>query len=344
MNNCDLVLELLPKMYKIMVMLKSPSYAKAIYIQLQIIHYHKMQGSFIWDMMQQNMCAFNEEGGEISFSVLSRLVLGDATKAQFDHISRAYSLLHLYREINQDLNDDIKAPLIKHTHLRIRQDCEEVEAVAAYFKEKIRELRSAWFLVYTGTKKSYARKNAEMVAVDRGDPVRELWIHDTTLVLDKMREDCTSKLMMFFLHEYLHIWPEGERSASPPRADDIEIFIDSDGEYMEEELVQAEEDDIDNHGSPDHNVQEDESPHEEQVLVREDDASLADDIEDHKSDHEGEISDPELEPDLDEDVYVDSPPRVSASLHDLFMRGVANSPSKRRRRHASEAYSYPYLP
>ena len=336
MNDYALVEVLLAKMYKVMIILRCNDYAKAIYVQMQIMAYHRMQDSFFWKMMQQNICAFNEEGGEVTFSVLSRLVVGDSTRDYFEHIDKHYYLLHLYRQTNEDVFNDIGDPLIKHNHYKIPQDGEEVQAVAAYFLDKIRELRSNWFLVYTGTKKSYARKNQEMVRVQAADKVKKLWIDDISPVVDQHSAACDNKLNGFWLTQFTAIWPEAIQVVSPIRSDDEEIFSEAADETdseREEDVAEV----INDVRSP---IRDNEIPPELAHVPEGDE----EDAKDENADGDG-ASDRSLDEEYsdDEQPSVLQRPRVSDLYSEQFMRAVVNSPRKRSRRQASESSSYPMV-
>ena len=69
----------------------------------------------------------NEEGGEVSFSVLSRLVVGDSTRGSFEHVDKYYSLLHLYRAVSSDIRHDIKSPLVHRKHHTIDPEFDLIE-------------------------------------------------------------------------------------------------------------------------------------------------------------------------------------------------------------------------
>jgi hypothetical protein len=232
---------------------------------------------------------------------------------------------------------------MKQTHMRILPDSEEVVAVGAYFSEKIRELKTNWFLVYTGSKTSYQRKNKQMVAVQNADDVTELWISDMIPSVDKMNEKCEDKLVSFFMNDFLDIWPEAMRVISPPRPDDI-ILSDDDQSEEEEVVLHPNADEL-----PDRVDDEKVAPEDSGDEAAEDEfVPLPDivlsDYKESSSDDDYEMEDDELKAEPDENYEIDSPPRVSELMSDQFMRSVANSPRKRRRRQAAAHYSYPYLP
>ena len=56
--------------------------------------------------MKENMHMYNEELGEISFSVLARCVLGDNHKSDLQHMRSLYKLLPVYRDTKDQLLAD----------------------------------------------------------------------------------------------------------------------------------------------------------------------------------------------------------------------------------------------
>ena len=61
-------------------------------------------------MLKDNIACVNEESGECSFATLARLVTKSSIKNQFKYMDSIYSILPVYRQICQDVADDVKAP------------------------------------------------------------------------------------------------------------------------------------------------------------------------------------------------------------------------------------------
>ena len=331
---------------KVCMLLNKMKYARAIYLNFQIIHYHKLQNSFFWTMIQENITCLNEECGELSFSVLSRCVLGDTNKSDFDRLSNMYAMIHVYRNINQDLCDDIQAPLIKRTKRCIRVNSEEVTSTGFYFLSKIRELNSNHFLIYTGTKKSYKRKNNELRVVNQNEVVHSFWLDEVASQIESMSSYCLHHTCGYWLHGFRNIWPEARYQPSPLKPSDI---------VMEPDHKQGESDDEDFDDMS--SGEEDDSG----VIVPEEilsDIDLgAEIVNNEEFDLNPDIildSDDMLDEGLDvpndqEDEYPEpfhTPPRVFRTMSEQFMRDVeevSRSPRKRRRTPASHHYSFPFI-
>ena len=65
------------KLLKLFMLLRgrdTTEYEKALLASLLVWARNKHGKSFLWKMFKQNACAFNEEAGEVAFSVLARQV------------------------------------------------------------------------------------------------------------------------------------------------------------------------------------------------------------------------------------------------------------------------------
>lgn len=82
-------------------------YSKAVLLYLFLLQHWEKEFPVVANIWKQNLAAFIEEDGELSFSVLSRTVLADTTKSSFDTMNKAYMGQHMYREAMNDLDQDL---------------------------------------------------------------------------------------------------------------------------------------------------------------------------------------------------------------------------------------------
>jgi hypothetical protein len=82
------------------------AYSRSIMMQLLNMLHQKHHNLPSWQMFEKSTAVYNEEVGEASFSILSRLVLGDTTKCSFSHMDIMYGLIHTYRANNSDMSSD----------------------------------------------------------------------------------------------------------------------------------------------------------------------------------------------------------------------------------------------
>ena len=96
---------------------------------------------------------FNEEVGEHSFSMLSRIVLGDTIKCSFSHMNKLYALANAYRTNIEDMTSDQYRRLRPNKGYDLRKKTALRDAIEAFVHSLIRNVRANTYTVYTGAKK-----------------------------------------------------------------------------------------------------------------------------------------------------------------------------------------------
>ena len=81
-------------------------YQKSMMMQLLLLMYQKQHESPQWKMLVGSVSVFNEEAGEASFSVLSRVCLGDTLKSNFEHMDKMYQLTRQYSVLSDSIQDE----------------------------------------------------------------------------------------------------------------------------------------------------------------------------------------------------------------------------------------------
>lgn len=120
---------------------------------LTLAHWAKTK-HVTYDIMDGNMYMFNEEYGEIFFSTLSRCVLGDNIKADFDHMNKIYKLLPVYRDVQSDIKQDTNRNSDSITwHHVIPIDAPEVTATVFFFSRTIQGILNNTYRSYTRSSK-----------------------------------------------------------------------------------------------------------------------------------------------------------------------------------------------
>ena len=99
-------------------------------------------------MLHTGFSNFNEEDGELSFSVLSRKVIGDTCKASFSHLNNAYQSQNLLKSAASDLISDFGVFAGTSNHQKISPNAPEVKALLAFFKSAFQEIRANSFICY----------------------------------------------------------------------------------------------------------------------------------------------------------------------------------------------------
>ena len=115
-----------------MVLVQKNAYMRSIMMQLLNMMHQKQHNLPSWQMFSKSTAVFNEEVGETSFSILSRLVLGDTTKCSFEHIDLMYGLIHTYRANNADMTGDQRRKTRPNKRYSLDKKQETAEAIPAH--------------------------------------------------------------------------------------------------------------------------------------------------------------------------------------------------------------------
>ena len=104
-------------------------------------------------MFSKSTAVFNEEVGEHSFAILSRLVLGDTTKCSFKHMDTMYGLIHTYRVNNEDMTRDQLRKKRSNKRYDLDKKVETLAAIQAFMLHTIRQIKADAYMVYPGNPK-----------------------------------------------------------------------------------------------------------------------------------------------------------------------------------------------
>ena len=128
------------------------NYPKVILSFMLILQHWKQTNYCGYEMMKKCMAIFNEELGELTFSILARSTLGDHCKNNFEHMDRLFKLLPVYRDMKRDVvQDSGRADSLSWRH-KIKVDSDEVRSCELFLKQMIRELQNNTYKSYNGLK------------------------------------------------------------------------------------------------------------------------------------------------------------------------------------------------
>ena len=136
-----------------MALVQKNAYSRSIMMQLLNMLYQRHQNLPSWQMFMMSTAVFNEEVGEHSFSILSRIVLGDTIKCSFTHMNRLYALVNAYRANVDDMTSDQYRRVRPNKGYDLRKKTALKEAIEAFVHSLIRNVRANTYTVYTGPKK-----------------------------------------------------------------------------------------------------------------------------------------------------------------------------------------------
>ena len=204
--------QLLFKMIKLTILTKSHMYAKNLLLHAHVLSFHDRKRTILHKLMDADLSSFNEEPGEIAFSILNRLVLGDSMKSKFEHVNKIYKLISTYRNINDILQTQLDNN-VRGGHVDIKLDSKECKLMKLYLFSKLQTASSGTFTLYNGTKRSYLNK----FEGDRNQVLSrnaiQIYSDDVTDQVNLKWEQVNKEILgTFWLDQYSSIWPEGKAS------------------------------------------------------------------------------------------------------------------------------------
>jgi hypothetical protein len=259
------------KMLLVMASLNVAEYTRCLMLHLNVVTQHQQQETAVHEMFESNPGAMNEEGGEICFSVLARASVADTQKMKFEHMNKLYKLLHVYREITEELNDDLNGPLEEKKYSTgrfiINPESQEVLETISYFRGVIRNILAGAHTAYDGTLQGYQSKATALLhqVPQEPDKSQDLilnrektlnHIHAQKLWLEK-------KFQEFWVANHADVWPSAAFEHEEHDSDVTltpESVTDEVGTDIEEPMLREEEDL--------HQREEDSSSDDDRPLVR----------------------------------------------------------------------------
>lgn len=214
---------------------KAHDYPLRMLVNLLVMEYWRKSGHVAFKMMKNNMCLFNEEQGEISFSMLARLVLGDSLKSDFEHMNKMYNLIPAFRQVKTDVLADSARPSSLNWRHRITPQDDSVQMVGTFFRRTIRSILEGTFTAYDGT--SLCNRSADASLNHRTNEfMPQVYNPDVLSNLPAMFSAARSLLTCSFLGpDLLDIWPEAKADESEDSLDEDDALQSAADELFSEE-------------------------------------------------------------------------------------------------------------
>jgi hypothetical protein len=225
-------------------------YVVDIGVQLLIIMHQHEQELPQWDMLREQGNLFNEETGEITFSVLARCVVGDTTKSKFDHINKLYRLIHTYQGVDADIKSDAHHGEDLNWRHTVTEDSVEAQSTVEFFRLMVRRIRTNQFQEYDGSKKSFKNSAHAAACMQRRK--------ETTPLADTSRdaEELATEALKKGKNKYegqmwglkvQSIWPEFKHKR-PEELKDMTLFSEEEEDDEEAEIQAIEDSHKEQHG------------------------------------------------------------------------------------------------
>ena len=219
---------------------KGHNYIRVIIIHLLIMLRDRRRNMPAWRILLSGLSNFNEEAGELSFSVLSRACLGDTQTGNHEHLAKLFRLFNVYSAVEAEIEADLASER-NFTSWRKKIDPmgEDVQATIVFVRNRLREIALDQCLVYDGTEASYkSRLHANTQLQTIKPKLNPLWIQDITTIfvghLSKTQEMMNGEWSEWgSIH--LDIWPELQQVQQPQDEEVYPRYDEDDSESADDE-------------------------------------------------------------------------------------------------------------
>jgi hypothetical protein len=199
-------------------------YQRALTCSLLLLHNYRLRNHKCWEMFCNNVSAFNEETGEICFSILARGLAAGGIRSDIKAVNKRYRLIRTKMDIAADLNYDLSGDdFNQHSRNTVHPNGPEVMATVAFFRDMIRKLRVNVYRHYDEQlgNMSDPRSARPRVPAARFTPL-SLDVTSTYIsVVDKL----TKTMNSYWVLDHMDIWPQAMPSISDTENDS---FVTSD--------------------------------------------------------------------------------------------------------------------
>jgi hypothetical protein len=198
----------------------SPMYRKSIQKQLLLLMHLKAKNLPMYHIFKNNLSCFNEESGEVSFSILSRCAINDTRKHDLNHLRTMYRTLNIYWQCKDQIAQDMNEKSIRSwstSHFKIPRTGPEVTETASFFTATIRKIVNDQFLVYN--------KKCFKSSLDAAKHAKSEWhpkIYRKKVWNKFVKKEATEtvlKLKRRWVGQFRHIWPEGDDSSDDEKSE-----------------------------------------------------------------------------------------------------------------------------
>ena len=220
---------LLAAMYKLLIVFlvldssQSREYQRALTMSIHLWEWMRVNDHAGWHIFRQNASAFNEESGEIAFSVLARDLASSGIRSDIKSVSRKFGMIKAKMTVAKGLEVDLCGDgFSTHDHCVVQVKSAEVEATVAFFKGMIRNLnvsRHHHYGVECGYLDANDRRNAaprKMISAVVLDSVK---LQTSQSQLDDVTAGLESKLHQYWVYPFQDIWPVAQPNISGDDSD-----------------------------------------------------------------------------------------------------------------------------
>ena len=197
------------KLLKLFMLLRgrdTTEYEKALLASLLVWARNKHGKSFLWKMFKQNACAFNEEAGEVAFSVLARQVSKGGLRGDLESCDKAFKLSKVNIQVADDFNVDLCGDHMGDSkRFTVEADGESVNATVAFFESAIRQILVSRYREYGSDYGKDRRSDGARVTFPMTD-VETKYQEDSLALLATAESKLTTYINGSNLSKYLDAW------------------------------------------------------------------------------------------------------------------------------------------
>lgn len=197
------------KLLKLFMLLRGRDtfeYEKALLASLLVWARNKEAKSFLWKMFKQNACAFNEEAGEVAFSVLARQVSKGGLRGDLESCDKAFKLSRVNIQVADDFNVDLCGDHMGESkRFTVETDSDSVNATVAFFESAIRQILARRYQEYKSDYGKDRRIDGSRVTVLMTD-VETKYQEDSKALLATAEGKLRAYINGASLTRYLDVW------------------------------------------------------------------------------------------------------------------------------------------
>ena len=221
-NHGSLVLSKLPGIIRLLMCLQkntSDVYMNSLLSELLVKSNNLEEGLPTFDLFDNAFSLFNEEVGEMSFSVLARLMYSKSHEVNLEIVNKLFILVHEYAALDDELLFDGGIQGMRNGYIKVDYEGTAALAIRAFMSTVIRQLRCNQFKIYTGEAKfgnpNFMPTGKDTVIKWTVRPLLPLlWIEDLSEPLKTAFKKLKTSLEKPIKDLYKY-WPEFENMVDP---------------------------------------------------------------------------------------------------------------------------------
>ena len=209
-------------------MLNCREYTKCMLLNAAVLRHMLLSKNPVSSVMKKELGVVNESAGEISFSILARMIVKDTQKRKFEHLSEMYSMIPLFRETALEFDDDMMLSNGKNGHKYITRESQQVRSHVVFMKSWLRSVLRKGQCKFPSdiTRPSKVKKGFLNLA--NGSLCwygsARVYVEDSKTQLDVVRVHVESRLGTYYMEDMAHVWPSvGQRAVVGHEEADAEV-------------------------------------------------------------------------------------------------------------------------